>query len=95
VPPPLSACSGLLSIWYIVRIWTYSLHIDEETISVPTWTFRRLTYALADLQSVEDDGAYNFRLFFTGHRVATVLNHLRRLSDLTQTLQDHARTKAA
>ena len=93
--PLLIAGAGLLSIWYLLRIWTYSLRIDEETISVPTWTFRRRIYALADLQSVEDDGAYNFRLFFTGHRVAIVLKQLRGLSELTQTLQDHARTKAA
>jgi len=93
--PLLIAGAGLLSIWYLLRIWTYSLHIDEETISVPTWFFRRRKYALADLESFEDDGAYNFRLFFTGHRVATVLKQLRGLSDLTQTLQDHARLKVS
>ena len=71
-----------LALWYMAYIWNYSIVVERDRILVPSYFFKPTAYDLNDLQWVEEDGAYSWRLIFADGRKPLVLKQLHGQAEL-------------
>ena len=77
-PPSFLTIALVLVIvgYYLIYIWTYEVQISDTDLIVPTYHLTKKRYDLTKLRSIEDDGAYMFRLYFHDGKRAEVLKYV-------------------
>lgn len=79
----------LLAAIYLAFILRYRIEIVGNDLMVPTYWQTRRAHDLRKLTSLEDDGAYIFRLYFEDGRKVEILKYVTGAADLRQRLMTH------
>ena len=77
-PPSFLTIALVLVIvgYYLIYIWTYEVQISDTDLIVSTYHLTKKRFDLTQLRSIEDDGAYMFRLYFHDGKRAEVLKYV-------------------